>query len=435
MAPVSTVGIKRSAPSDDDEQPSIWCKGSSSHQAHQNTFKGKQVVDPEDHGGDKANKRKWHRCLAIDINAVPHNKDDDDLDNPLHVGSPAAGGRFSQPPHWLLSLVNKKQAQENKILELAEQRLHWATKQLMEEIELKKMQLENEKMRLENIRLQITSDHRRRVVFLRSPIGEKKEKLPHPAPNLTSPDPIWPLPQTASRHRRLPPRPAPPPGPGHLQRRGHPPPGTPHAAVVAPTAASPARKPSQCSGHHLHPPVQPPAPATRTTAPQLHRPPDSWIHWHRRRRPNLRLPLSPASSPDHLAAARRRLRSSPAFLPCFHRGGGLRLPSTATATCPRAPPRPAHVSRCLNTFTAPHSRGMSPGAVVGVLNRLHYLLLAPCRWIQGTVWCAISFLDGAPSRPPSARSSASRPPPRLPCVLTTSAASPPTPSECALSKA
>ncbi|KAM3296068.1 hypothetical protein ACQJBY_038422 [Aegilops geniculata] len=155
MAPISTVGIKRSAPSDHNEHPSIWCKGPSSHQAHQSTFKGKQVVDPEDHGGDEANKRKRHRRLAIDINAVPHNEDDDDLDNPLHAGSPAAGGRFSQPPHWLLSLVNKKQAQENKILELAEQRLHWATKQKMEEIELKKMQLENEKMRLENIRLQV----------------------------------------------------------------------------------------------------------------------------------------------------------------------------------------------------------------------------------------------------------------------------------------
>ncbi|KAF7008336.1 hypothetical protein CFC21_023112 [Triticum aestivum] len=152
MAPVSAVGIKRSTPSDHDEQPGVWCKGASSHQAHQRTFKGKQVADPEDHGGDKANDRKWLRCLAININEVPHNEDND-LDNPLHVGAPAVGRRCSQPPHWLLSLVNMKQVQENEILELAEQRLRWATEDLMEEMELKKMRLENEKMRLENYRL------------------------------------------------------------------------------------------------------------------------------------------------------------------------------------------------------------------------------------------------------------------------------------------
>ncbi|KAM3296070.1 hypothetical protein ACQJBY_038424 [Aegilops geniculata] len=154
MAPISAIGIKRSAPSDHDEQPSVWCKGASSHQAHQSTLKGKKVANPEDYGGDEANERKQRRRLALDINEVPQNEDDD-LDNLLHVRAPAAGGRFSQPPHWLLSLMNKKQAQEDKILELAEQRLDWATKELMEEMELKNMRLENEKMRLENIRLMV----------------------------------------------------------------------------------------------------------------------------------------------------------------------------------------------------------------------------------------------------------------------------------------
>ncbi|XBI44347.1 hypothetical protein VPH35_108991 [Triticum aestivum] len=152
MAPVSTVGIKRSAPCDYDEQLGVRCKGVSSHQAHQSTLKGKQVANPEDHGGDEANERKRRRRLAIDINEVPHNKDED-LDNPLHVGAPAAGGRCSQLPHWLLSLVKKKQAHDNEILEIAEQRLHSARKDLVEEMELKKMQMENEKMRLENYRL------------------------------------------------------------------------------------------------------------------------------------------------------------------------------------------------------------------------------------------------------------------------------------------
>ncbi|VAI54726.1 unnamed protein product [Triticum turgidum subsp. durum] len=154
MAPVSAVGIKRSAPSDHEKQPSVWCKGASSHQAHQSTLKGKQVADPKDYGGNEANERKQRRRLAIDINEVPQNEDDD-LDNLLHAGAPTAGGMCSQPPHWLLSLVNKKQAQEDEILELAEQRLRMATKELMEEMELKKMRLENEKMRLENIRLMV----------------------------------------------------------------------------------------------------------------------------------------------------------------------------------------------------------------------------------------------------------------------------------------
>ncbi|KAI4979594.1 hypothetical protein ZWY2020_016347 [Hordeum vulgare] len=152
MAPISTLGMKRCAPSDQDEHPVGRCKGASSHQAHKITSKGKEVANPEDHGVHEANEQKRRRHLAIDINKVPH-KEYNDLDNPHPFVAPTVGCRCSQLPHWLLSLVRKKQALENKILELAEQRLRWATEDLTEEMELKKIRLENEKMRVVNNRL------------------------------------------------------------------------------------------------------------------------------------------------------------------------------------------------------------------------------------------------------------------------------------------
>uniref|UniRef100_A0A8I6YAH0 Uncharacterized protein n=1 Tax=Hordeum vulgare subsp. vulgare TaxID=112509 RepID=A0A8I6YAH0_HORVV len=154
MAPISAIGIKRSAPSDHDEQLSYRCKGASLHQAQQRNFKGKQIVNHEDHGGDEARESTRRRHLSIDINEVPH-KQDDDHDNPHPIAPPAEDGMCSNPPYWLLSLVNKKKALENEILEVAEKRLRWATEDLMEEMELKKMRLQNEKMRLQNYRLSL----------------------------------------------------------------------------------------------------------------------------------------------------------------------------------------------------------------------------------------------------------------------------------------
>ncbi|KAF7083287.1 hypothetical protein CFC21_112185 [Triticum aestivum] len=159
-APVSGVGIKRSALSDDhEERPSGRSKGASSHQANKSTGKAKVVADAQDHGSDGDNERKRRRHLAIDINKVPHH-DDDDLDNPLPAT--AGGIRCSPPqqhPHRALSLDSKKQELEIKkreieiedgMLELERERVQWAAENLREDMELKNMRLKNDRMRLEN---------------------------------------------------------------------------------------------------------------------------------------------------------------------------------------------------------------------------------------------------------------------------------------------
>ncbi|KAF7088457.1 hypothetical protein CFC21_091559 [Triticum aestivum] len=162
-APVSGVGIKRSALSDDhEERPSGRSKGASWHQANKSTGKAKVVADAQDHGSDGDNEQKRRRHLAININKVPH-QDDGDLDNPL----PATAGGVScsppqQHPHRAHSLDSKKRELEIKkreieiedaMLELERERVQWAEANLREEMELKNMRLENDRTRLENHRL------------------------------------------------------------------------------------------------------------------------------------------------------------------------------------------------------------------------------------------------------------------------------------------